>query len=342
MKAANIPLFLILFSQGVFSQVGGESVFQFLNLSSSSRQVALGGEVLTLIDDVNQPIWNPAVINAELDKQLTVNYTSYLSDINIGSASYAHVISRRFGTIHASVKYLNYGTLIEADEFGNETGTFKANDIALSVGYAFNLPWINIYMGFNMKLITSKISNFTSTGVATDIGIIYYSPYKPYSFTVVVRNMGTQIQSFDGTNERLPFKVAIGASYKLKYVPLKWHLTLDNLQQWNVTFPNPSNQTSDLDGNIAQENISVFTNAIRHFVIGAELFLDSAINLRAGYNFRRAAELKLQNARTFSGISLGFGIKMNKLRFNYAFSRYHAATNTSTFSLQINLDKRRP
>jgi len=107
-----------------------------------------------------------------------------------------------------------------------------------------------------------------------------------------------------------------------------------------LAVPNPSNASSDLEGNITNENISFFTNAIRHLVIGAELFPDSPINLRAGYNFRRSSELKLQNARTFSGISFGFGIKMNKLRFNYAFSKYHAATNASTFSLQFDLDKR--
>jgi hypothetical protein len=341
MKALRFSLFLIIFSQAISAQVGGESVFQFLNLTSSSRQVALGGEVLTLMDDVNQPIWNPATINAELDRQLSVNYTSYLADINIGSASYAHVISRRFGTIHGSIKYLNYGTLIEADEQGNETGTFNASDIAISVGYAFNLPWTNVYMGFNAKLINSTISNFTSNGIAADVAILYYSPYKPYSFTIVARNMGAQIQSFDGTNERLPFKVAIGASYQLEHVPLKWHVTFDNAQQWNLAVPNPSNSTTDLEGNVTEENISFFTNAMRHFVIGAELFPESAINLRAGYNFRRASELKLQNARSFSGISLGIGIRMNKFRFNYAFSRYHAATNTSTFSLQFDLDKRR-
>ncbi len=341
MRKTFFWIVLFLISTPIFSQVGGESVFQFLNLTSSSRQVALGGEVLTLIDDVNQPIWNPSVINPELDRQLSVNYTSYLADINIGSASYAHVISRRFGTIHGSIKYLNYGTLIEADEDGNETGTFKANDIAVSVGYAFNLPWTNVFMGFNAKLINSTISNFTSNGVATDVAILYYSPYKAYSFTIVARNMGAQIQSFDGTNERLPFKVAIGGSYKLKYVPLKWHVTLDNLQQWNVAVPNPSNQTSDLEGNVTEEKISFFTNAIRHIVVGAELFPDSAINLRAGYNFRRASELKLQNARSFSGISFGFGIRMNKFRFNYAFSKFHAATSSSTFSLQFDLDKRR-
>ena len=333
-------LYFILFSSSLFSQVGGESVFQFLNLNSSSRQVALGGEVLTLINDVNQPIWNPSTINAELDKQLSINYTSFLAGISVGSASYSQVINRRFGAIHGSIKYLNYGTLIEADENGNETGDFKASDVALSVGYAFNLPWTNFFMGFNGKLINSTISNFTSNGIATDIAVLYYSPYKSYAFTLVARNMGTQIQSFDGTNEKLPFKVAIGGSYKLRYVPLKWHLTLDNLQQWKIAVPNPSNSTSDLEGNTNDEKISFFTNAIRHLVIGAELFPESPINLRAGYNFRRSSELKLQNSRTFSGISFGFGIKMNKLKFNYAFSKYHSATSASTFSLQFDLDKR--
>ena len=150
----------ILFSSSLFSQVGGESVFQFLNLTSSSRQVALGGEVLTLINDVNQPIWNPSVINPSLDKQLSLNYTSYLAGISIGSAAYSQVINRRFGAIHGSIKYLNYGSLIEADENGLETGTFKASDVAISFGYAVNLPWTNIYMGLNGKFINSRISKF--------------------------------------------------------------------------------------------------------------------------------------------------------------------------------------
>tara|TARA_B110000003_G_scaffold276517_1_gene323503 strand:+ start:112 stop:1131 length:1020 start_codon:yes stop_codon:yes gene_type:complete len=335
-----IVIYLLLLETASFSQVGGESIFQFLNINSSSRQIALGGEALTLINDVNQPNWNPSVINPELDKQLSLNYTSYLAGISIGSASYSQVINRRFGAIHGSIKYLNYGILIEADENGNETGTFQANDIALSIGYAFNLPWTNIYMGVNGKLINSTISNFTSNGIATDVAVLYYSPYKSYAFTLVARNIGTQVKSFDGENEKIPFKVAIGGSYKLKYVPLKWHVTMDNLQKWNIAVPNPTYQTSDLEGVVTKEKISFLKNAIRHIVIGAEFFPDSPINLRAGYNFRRSSELRLQNARSFSGISFGFGIKIDKLRVNYAFSKYHAATSSSTFSLQFDLDNR--
>lgn len=335
-------LFIFLFSPFfVKAQIGGENVYQFLNLPTSARQIALGGEVLTLMDDINQPIWNPAVLNIDLDRKLSVNYSSYLGGINIGSVSYARELSRRFGMIHGSIKYLDYGTLIEADEQGIETGTFKSNDIAISIGYSYNFPKSNFYFGANLKFINSNISSYSSNGVATDLSLLYYNYYKPFSFTLVVRNLGTQISTFNGVKENLPLKISFGGSYQLEYVPLKWYATIDNLQKWDVSFSNPSNQTTDLEGNVTKENIGFIGNSLRHFVIGAELFPKSLINVRLGYNFRRAAELKLQNARTFSGISFGFGIKMNRFKFNYAYSKFHAASNASTFSLEIDLDNGR-
>ena len=336
-------LFLLLFSFIIDTcgQVGGERVYQFLNISTSARQIALGGEVITLMDDVNQPIWNPAVINNNLDGKLAVNYSSYLAGINIGSISYASEISRRFGTVYASIKYLDYGTIIGADEQGNEIGNFSANDIAISLGYAYNFPHSNFYIGVNLKVITANISSFSSSGIAADVALMYHNPFKPFSFTIVARNFGTQISSFNGKNENLPFELAFGASYKLQYVPLKWHATLDNLQQWDISGANPSEQTTDLDGNVTQEKPGFIDNAFRHFSIGAELFPEKLVNIRVGYNFRRAAELKLQNVRTFSGISFGFGIKMNRFKFNYAHSKFHSAANVSTFSLEIDLDNRK-
>ena len=125
MKISKIILFFLLCNVSINAQVGGERVYEFLNIATSARQIALGGKVLTLIDDVNQPLWNPSVINANLDNQLAVNYTSYLAGISIGSVSYSKMISRHFGTMHAGITYLNYGTLIAADENGNET-SFKS------------------------------------------------------------------------------------------------------------------------------------------------------------------------------------------------------------------------
>ena len=64
---------------------------------------------------------------------------------------------------------------------------------------------------------------------------------------------------------------------------------------------------------------------------------DKGFNVRFGYNFRRSEELKLVEQRTFAGLSLGFGLRMGKMRFQYSYSRYTLAGNTSLFGLMINL-----
>lgn len=332
-------IFLLFFLTNFycFSQVGGENIYQFLNISTSARQIALGGEVNSIVNDINQPLWNPSTINEELEGKLSLNYANYLADVNIGSVSYVTSFSRRFGVVYCNISYVNYGRFFGADEFGNETGTFSANDIAVTLGYSYRIPRSSFYIGANVKYITSNIENFSSYGMATDIAILYNNPHYPFVITLVARNLGIQLKSYNGTQEDLPFKVALGGSYQLEHVPLKWYATIDNLQQWELTVPNPSEQTTDLEGNVTQENITTFDNIFRRLVIGAELFPDKAINLRVGYNFRRASELRLQNARTFSGISFGFGIRMKKFKFNYAYSNYHSATNTSTFSLEMDL-----
>ena len=68
MKLIIKLIFLVSFTS--FSQVGGTSVYNFLNVPTSARQAALGGKVITLLDDINQPLWNPSTINAELDNKL--------------------------------------------------------------------------------------------------------------------------------------------------------------------------------------------------------------------------------------------------------------------------------
>lgn len=338
MKKRILILFLTSSTLG-FSQVGGERIFNFLNVSTSARQSALGGETLTLINDVNQPLWNPSLINAEIDNQASVSYVDFLADINYGSVSIAHLFNRRLGTLHAGITYVNYGKFIAADEDGTETGTFKARDLAFQIGYAYQLPMDDFFVGANLKFISSVIENYTSNGIAADIAFTYYNEFKPYMFTAVMRNVGYQVDAFDESKEKLPLEIAVGASYKLENVPLQWHLTLNNLQQWNLSTENPSDSQTTIDGNTTNEKITFVGNAFRHVVVGAEFFPDSGFNLRLGYNFRRGRELRLTESRTFAGLTAGFGLKMGKFKFNYAFSKFHPESNTNTFSLNIDLAK---
>jgi hypothetical protein len=320
-----------------FAQTGGEGVYSFLNFSTSARQSALGGSVLTLVNDINQPLWNPATINDTLGSRSSFNYVNFLTDINYLSANYAYNVDKHIGTFYTNLTYLNYGSFIGADENGLETGTFKAFDLAFSIGYAYNIPRSHFFIGSNMKIINSVLENYSSMGLAADLGVLYYNAEKPYRIAAVVRNAGFQLTSYDGTKEKLPLQVSLGGSYQLEHVPIRFYGTLDNLQRWKLAYTNPSDSTSDFEGNVIENKPSFINNVMRHMVLGVELFPDHGFSLRTGINFQRSNELSLNNKRTFAGINLGFGIKLKRFKLNYAFSKYHPVADTHSFSLEINL-----
>ncbi len=305
---------------------------------TSPRQAALGGKVITIYDyDVNQAIFNPATINPDMDNQLSANYGNYFGEISYGTGAYAYTWDRRVQTFHVGVSYVNYGTFDGYDEFGNQTGDFTGSEGALSLGYAYNIPWSNIYIGANLKLISSTLESYHSLGAALDLGAIYIDEKNDINIALAIRNAGTQITTYAGTNEKLPLEIIAGISQELEHVPIRWHLTLENLQQWNVAFTNPVHSEQGLDGGVKDDKPSFINNALRHVIVGAELFPQKSFNIRVGYNFRRSQELILEDQRTFAGLSAGVGIKMGNLRFNYSYSRFTSAGSTNLFGLIINL-----
>ena len=331
-------LLIFTFITSTFAQVGGESTYQFLNLVSSPRQAALGGKVITNYDyDVTAGLYNPASINVEMDNQLALNYSSYLGGISYGTAAYAYTWDRHVQTFHVGMTYINYGSFDGYDQNGVSTGSFTGNEAALSVGYAKQLGRSDFYGGFNVKLITSKLEQYNSIGGALDLGIIYIDDRLDFHASLVVRNLGTQFTTYAGLNEKLPFEVDLGLSQTLENVPIRWHVTFENLQKWPIGVSNPARATTDLDGNQTQEKVGFLNETLRHTIIGAELFPEKGFNIRLGYNFRRSEELRIVDQRNFSGLSFGIGLKFNKMRFSYTHARYTNASNTSFFGLQIDL-----
>ena len=335
-------LFWLIFVWGttapISAQLGGNATYQFLNLMSSPRQAALGGKIITNVDyDVTQALYNPATINLEMDNQLALNYANYLGDISYGTAAYAYTVDRRVQTFHAGITYVNYGSFDGYDENGNSTGTFTGNETALSFGYAFQIGFSDFYAGANIKLISSKLEQYSSFGGALDFGLIYINEYLEFNAALSVRNLGTQFTTYAGLNEPLPLEIDLGFSQMLENVPVRWHLTFENLQQWPIAASNPARVTTDLSGNQTQEDIGFLSQLIRHTLIGAELFPERGFNIRLGYSFRRAEELRILEQRNFSGLSFGIGIKFYKLRFSYTHARYSSASNTSFLGVQISL-----
>ena len=336
----QLYLIFILFCSVTYGQIGGQSVYQFLNLVTSPRQAALGGKIITIYDnDVNQANFNPATINSEMDNHLALNYGSYFGEVTYGTASYAYTFDRHLQTFQAGVNYVNYGKFQGTDETGNPTSDFTGSEIALSFGYSFMIPDIPVHFGANAKLISSTLESYNSFGGAVDLGALFIDERNDVNWALVVRNIGTQFTSYSGTKEKLPLEVLIGVSQEVENVPIRWHLTLENLQQWNIAFSNPARAVGSIDGGSTPEKVSFFNNALRHVIFGVELFPKKSFNIRLGYNFRRGEELSILEQRNFSGISVGFGLKFNNLKFNYSYSRYTLAGNTSLFGLTINFQE---
>lgn len=333
----NIVLLLFISISSVLSaQIGGNATYQFLNLINNPRMAALGGKVITNADyDPVSAIWNPANINAEMHNQLSLNYTNYIGDVNYGTVAFARNIIDSVQVLHAGITYLNYGTFDGYDETGNSTGSFTGGEVALSVGYARNIPETDFHIGANAKLISSKLEQYTSLGGAIDLGVSYINKESGLNISAVGRNIGSQFTPYHEDYEPLPFELLLGFSQKLENIPVRWHLTLENMQKWDLAFSNPARDQTDLEGNVISEKVGFFDHAIRHVIMGVELFPDRGFNVRLGYNFRRGEELRILDKRAFAGLSGGFSVKLNKFRLSYSYSQYSMAANASFFGLNI-------
>tara|TARA_Y100000766_G_scaffold158642_1_gene136373 strand:- start:1002 stop:2033 length:1032 start_codon:yes stop_codon:yes gene_type:complete len=338
-KTLFIVFFSLIFDLSLsYSQIAGESTYKFLNIPNSPRYLALGGKNVTIKDDdVMTGLFNPSSINEEMDNMFSVNYFSYFSDISFGSLAYAYRLDNRGNTIHFGFSYINYGDFAGYDEFGNYTSNFSGNESVFSVGYSRKINNIPIVFGSNVKFITSTFEQYNSYGMAADIGFFYNDKLNDIKASLLFRNIGFQIKPYNEVNETLPFEIILGISQKLQNAPITWHLTMENLQSWPIGLSNPSRIITDLDGNISEEKISFFNEILRHTILGIELFPESFFKIQIGYSFRRSEELRILEQRNFSGISFGFGMKFNKLRFNYSHSRYSSASNVNFLGIQLDL-----
>ena len=338
MNQRVIILFILFSPLLAQAQVGGRYTYQFLNLVNSPRMAALGGKVITNYDyDPTQALVNPASINPAMDNQLAVNYVNYIGDISYGSVAYAYLWDRRTQVFHAGVTYVNYGNFDGYDEQGNETSSFSGGEVALSVGHARNIAFTNFHIGGNLKFISSTLEQYSSFGVALDLGVMYVYEDWDLNISGVARNIGTQITPYNDIYEPIPFELIFGISQTMQYVPIRWHITFENMQVWNIAFANPNRDEIDLEGNVKEENINFIDDVFRHTIIGIELFPDKGFNIRLGYNFRRGEELRIVEKRSFAGISAGFSIKLNKLRLSYSYSKFSLAAASSYFGLILNL-----
>ena len=333
-RALNILIFSIIMSPS-FSQTGGDNVYEFLNLTHSGLVSALGGTNVSLQgNNLNLVYHNPALLNAEMNNSLALNYVNYFAGINYGLAMYSKSF-KGIGNFALGMTYLNYGTFTETDASGIITGNFSAAEYALSMIYSREID-SHFNVGVNFKPVLSNLEKYTSAGFAFDIGAAYHNLSNLFSAGLVVKNAGYQVTTYAGEpRQKLPFEIQAGVSQRLAHAPLRVSVTLRHLEKFDLTH----NYNDTLSTGSAKPAPSDFLeNIMRHFVIGAEVIPHKNFYFSAGYNYQRRRELQVASKVSTVGFSWGFGINTSWLNIELGRATYHLAGSSTHISLIVRPD----
>jgi len=294
MRTVLSSLFIVFILTGSFTF--GQNTYDFLNVDMSARAASLGGSFVTNNDDVDVLFYNPAGMSFLEKDPVSFSFVKHLMDINLFSLAYSTEFENigRFGT---AIKYINYGSFDEADEFGNRTGEFNAGELAFILGYTNEFSE-NFYYGANAKVIYSSIADESSSAIALDLGINYEIPNQKMNLAASVLNLGTQLSSYIDTKEDLPLDVAIGISKRLENLPVRLSLDFHQLNK---------------------ERDELYQR-LKGFSLGAEFYLSEVFTLRFGYDNEKRSDLKVGSSSGIAGFNGGLGVKISEYVFNYGYS----------------------
>lgn len=312
--------FLLLAAVPAQAQPGDLSGFGFLRLEPSARAAALGGAFSAVYgEDVNALFYNPALLNEEMHRALSVSYLNHVAGLNAGFVAYSRHVER-LGTFGGGLRFLSWGELQGADETGERTGTFGASDVALTVGYA-RAAGDNLRYGVNVHGVLSSIASYRASAVAVDAGAVYHLTGPQLTFSASVNNLGTALDSFGQTRDELPLDLRIGIAKRLRHMPLLLTVTGYNLHDLG-------------DG---PEGASGIGQVMHHVALGGEFQFSDAFNVRFGYNHRRHEELKMKSRLDLAGVGVGFGLKVSRVRVDYAFNSWSSLGGLHQFTLRTTI-----
>jgi hypothetical protein len=337
MIRTRLIMLIVFFPMGLLAQPGGESTFQFLNMVSSARIAALGGNQIAVKDnDINLGYYNPSLLNQEMDGMLSMNYINYFAGINYGFAGYAYHHEKLNTTFLGGIQYVNYGKFDEYDAAGREIGEFSAGEYVINAGAGHQVDslWS---VGANLKLIYSNLAYYNAFGACFDASATYHNPGNGITFAALVRNVGYQFKSYVQQNrERLPFDMQIGISKKLENAPFRLSLIGTNMTVWDLSYFQGESTFDPFTQTIVEpEPPGLADNLMRHFIFNGEILLTNNFHIQLGYNYRRRQELKVVERPGMVGFSWGFMVKVKKFQLSYGRAAYSLAGASNHITVSI-------
>jgi len=320
------------------AQIGGVSTYDFLSLSPSARVTALGGTNITLFDhDPSTQLSNPASLNPQMNQHAMVGTTVYPGQINFGNASYVQQFKIP-GTFGFGLQYIDYGKFQETDDAANVIGTFRAEEMNFYAGYGYQFGKI-FSAGVNAKFIYSNMGFWNSEGMAADLAAMINDTAHLITASIVAKNIGGQFKPYTpGNYTSIPFDLEAGVSFGFRHLPLKFHITLHHLYEWNIRYNNPADDLQDalFGDSSALTKKYIVDNIFRHVIFGGEFNIKKVVRLDIAYNHLRQQELSLTTKRSIPGISVGLGLHIRQFDFSYGIQPMAQGGALNYFTLSVN------
>ncbi len=358
------------------AQVGGAGVV-FLMIEPDSRSAGMGNSGVALADNAYAIFWNPAGLAYQEGFETSITHSTWLPEFNAG-LYYEYLVAKYhapgWGTFGGHLTYLNLGEHEGRDAQGNPTDNFRSYDLAAGLSYGTKLTK-NVAVGSAVRLIYSNLApgqtvgaQETKAGVSAgfDVSALYRTQPIPmggakgtFSAGFNLANMGPKIQYSDSEQaDPIPTNIRFGYSFKLDldeynsltfandFTKMLTHSEMDSTRGYPVADPfykalfsswQPIElRNLDAEGEDPQyQSVSVLQQLM--IGTGMEYWYNQLFALRLGYFY----ENPYNGNRQF--LTFGAGVRYNivgvDFSYIYALEEDHPLSNTTRFSLLLNLKK---
>ncbi|NOR46263.1 MAG: PorV/PorQ family protein [Candidatus Delongbacteria bacterium] len=260
-------------------------VFLISEANIDARSSALSSSDIAMNKNSFSVYSNPAGLLYADNMLMYLSYSNLFADVSLTNASFIYPELYKSVPVAFSIAYLNNGTFTRADNT-----TYHSFDLMMTASAAKIIE--GIATGLNVKYFYSSIENYSSSGMAIDLSVLYEFLDGKINVGAGIYNLGFQFDAYNETTEDLPTSVKFGIANKLSKLPLEVGLEID-----------------------------YYFADYYNYGIGLEFQPKEHLLIRAGYDFSFADKEIGTNEKIekFAGTSLGISIPFSAYHFDFTY-----------------------
>ena len=85
------------------------------------------------------------------------------------------------------------------------------------------------------KLALKHYDSYSSYALTSNVSSTYFNNDKTFTTTLLLKNLGKQINSYSSFQEEVPFEIQFGLSKKLEHLPFRYSIVLQHLNRYDIS-----------------------------------------------------------------------------------------------------------